>query len=50
MSCEIAVACDLAAGELVGEHHRRVEDVGGVVAGCEAEGEFGIAGKMLILR
>lgn len=50
MRCEVAVACDLAAGELVGEHHGCVEDVGGVVAGCEAEGEFGIPGRMLVLK
>lgn len=41
---EVAVAGDVAAGEFVGEHHRGVEDVGGVVAGDHAEGEFGVAG------
>jgi len=39
---EVAVAGNGAAGELVGEHHRGVEDIGGVVAGEEAEREFGV--------
>ena len=41
---EVAIAGDWAAGEFVGEHHGGVEDVGGVVAGEEAEGEFGVSG------
>lgn len=44
VGCEVAVAGDVAAGELVGQHHGGVEDVGGVVAGYEAEGEFGVPG------
>ena len=40
---EVGVAGDGAAGEFVGEHHGGVEDVGGVVAGEEAEGEFGVS-------
>ena len=41
---EVAIAGDWAAGEFVGEHHGGVQDVGGVVAGEEAEGEFGVSG------
>jgi hypothetical protein len=41
---EVGVPRDGAAGEFVGEHHGGVEDVGGVVAGEEAEGEFGVSG------
>lgn len=44
VGCEVAVAGDVAAGELVGQHHGGVEDVGGVVAGYKAEGEFGVPG------
>lgn len=42
MGCEVAVSGNVAASELVGQHHGGVEDVGGVVAGYEAEGEFGV--------
>ena len=40
---EVAIAGDAAAGEFVGEHHGSVEDIGGVVASEEAEGEFGVS-------